>query len=265
MVYIEGTSIGEAYLNALKSIIDKKINRPYIVVDISQPILDTSMKREIEIFSLNPKALLETTPYVVNVKENVYQAFCEFSFPESDPMTGGNLGKDWINGRLQTLLSPKGYYYQALREKHGFDQLESVENRLLCRDKDGKKMHGSSTNALVCQVYFPEEDLRKACVSRPLVKGVRCLSLLQWIPRGDALDLFAVFRSQYFDSKAYGNFTSLALLLFDMCQKTGYEPGILVSIANNYTFDFKKKYRKSLYDHLARNRISIEEEGFDTD
>lgn len=62
----------------------------------------------------------------------------------------------------------------------------------------------------------------------------------------------AVFRSQYFDTKAYGNFIALAILLYKICQKTGYKPGCIVSIANKITFD---GHKNSLCQHFKRNGI----------
>lgn len=56
----------------------------------------------------------------------------------------------------------------------------------------------------------------------------------------------AVFRSQFFDTKAYGNFIALAILLHKMCKATGYDPGAIVSTANKVTFDA----RNDLYKHL---------------
>jgi hypothetical protein len=60
----------------------------------------------------------------------------------------------------------------------------------------------------------------------------------------------AVFRSQFFDTKAYGNFIALAILLHKMCQATGYKPGALVSTANKVTFE---GHKKDLYKHLRTN------------
>jgi len=57
----------------------------------------------------------------------------------------------------------------------------------------------------------------------------------------------AVFRSQFFDTKTYGNFIALAILLYKVCQVTGYKPGAVVSTANKVTFD---AHRNDLYKHL---------------
>ncbi len=108
-------------------------------------------------------------------------------------------------------------------------------------------MHGGGTNALVCQVFLSCVDLKAACRPCPRVPNVRCLAMLDFKPERDRLNLMAVFRSQYFDTKAYGNFIALAILLYNMCQDTGYKPGAIVSTANKITFDV---HRDLLYNHF---------------
>ncbi|BAW32136.1 putative thymidylate synthase [Methanothermobacter sp. MT-2] len=71
-------------------------------------------------------------------------------------------------------------------------------------------------------------------------------------PIKDKLNLMAVFRSQSFDTKAYGNFIALAILLHRMCQAAGYKPGAIVSTANKVTFD---GHKNDLYKHLRANIV----------
>lgn len=122
--------------------------------------------------------------------------------------------------------------------------------RLQARDKKSqKRMHGGSTNALVCQV-FQMKDLKEACLPRPRAPKVACLTQIDFKPKKDKLNLFAVFRSQYFNNKAYGNFISLAILLCKTCEETGYNPGFLVSTANNVTFDGSALKAREIYRSL---------------
>ena len=96
---------------------------------------------------------------------------------------------------------------------------------------------------------MPDEDLKAACQHRPRASGLRCLTQIDFKPKRDELNLMAVFRSQFFDTKAYGNFIALAILLYKICQNTGYKPGAIVSTANNVTFD---GHRDSLYQHFKQ-------------
>jgi len=242
MGYIEGESIGEAYFKALNAILNDKIPHWYLTIHISQPILGTSTSRSIS--SLDIDKLLN----VINVGNKVYDAFIKFKFSKPNGWTNGYSGMDWINGRIKDLLDDQGYYKKSLSNGFSFDQLQEVEKRLSARDKKGNKMHGGSTNALVCSVFLPDEDLKAACQPRPRASGLRCLTQIDFKPIKDELNLMAVFRSQFFDTKAYGNFIALAILLYKMCQNTGYKPGAIVSTANNVTFD---GHKKSLYNHLS--------------
>jgi thymidylate synthase len=243
MSYLEGRSIGEAYVKALESMIKNKVPHWYLTIHISRPIRDTEMEHKISSHEI--KDWLD----IINVEDKVFQAFSIFRFSKVDAWTGGNTGEDWINGRIKDLLHPDGYYNKALRSGYSFDQLKEVEERLCAKDKRGRKMHGGGTNALVCHVFLPHEDLKKACLPRPRASGLRCLAMIDFKPERDNLNLMAVFRSQYFDTKAYGNFIALAILLYKMCQKTGYNPGAIVSTANKITFD---GHENSLYQHLKR-------------
>lgn len=242
MGYIKGESIGEAYFKALKAIVDARSPHWYLMVHISQPILNNSMP----ISSLDVKDWLE----VINVENRIYNAFTKFKFSKKDEWTNGYSGKDWIDGRIQDLFNSQGYYKKGLAEEFSFDQLKEVEKRLSARDKRGRKMHGGSTNAMVCILFSPTEDLKAACRPCPRVEGVRCLTQIDFKPIRDKLNLMAVYRSQFFDTKAYGNFIALAILLCKMCQATGYKPGALVSTANKVTFD---GHEKDLYKHLRAN------------
>lgn len=234
--HVDGESIGEAYFNAL-SLVKEKNPYQYLMVHISKPVCDTSIEKSPQ--SLN----IDEWCKFVNIG-SVFERFSRFNFSKKCEM-GGSSGKDWINDRIKALLHPDGVYYRRLEKQIGM-----VGKRLQAKNKWGKRMHGSSTNALVCHTSSPT-DLEKACKPRPNAKGLPCLTMLDFKPKRDKFSLLAVFRSQYFDTKAYGNFISLAILLYKMCQKTKYEVGVLVSTANNVTFHDKRRISR-IYDFLAK-------------
>jgi len=49
---------------------------------------------------------------------------------------------------------------------------------------------------------LPREDLKAACQPRPRASRLRCLTQIDFKPIRNELNLMAVFRSQYFDTKA---------------------------------------------------------------
>jgi len=241
--YVEGDSIGDSYFKALELLVKKNPYR-HLTVSILQPFFDTSMQE-------SPKSRnIDDWCKILNVG-NIHERFCEFEFFSEKCKTkmGESTGKAWINDRIEALLEPGGEYYGRLEK-----QLEIVEKRLQA------KMPGGCTNALVCQVFLPH-DLEKACVlpPRPRAPNLPCLIMLDFKPkiinRVSRLSLFAVYRSQFFDTKAYGNFVSLAILLYRMCQKTECKPGLIVSTANNATF-CDERQKRPLYDFLKNGKMT---------
>ena len=95
-------------------------------------------------------------------------------------------------------------------------------------------MHGSSTNALVAQV-FNEADLNQACVPRPNANHMACLTQLQFHPVRDTLHLHQSFRSQWVDLKAFGNLVAGAVQLQKVAAQTDYTPGWVISYVRNAT------------------------------
>jgi hypothetical protein len=239
--FVERESIGEAYFVALDFIVNKKFPYHYLTLHISQPVLISPTG------NLPSSLDVDDWREIINLERSIYKGFSTFEFSEKCS-SGGSSGKDWINDRVRALLDPAGKYQERLHT-----QIEDVKKRLKARNKAGGKMHGSSTNALVCQVFVPDKDLVKACEPRPLAKNLPCLTQIDFKPKGDKLNLFSIWRSQYFDTKAYGNLISLAILLCKICHETGYRPGFLVSTANNLTFQTRKA--KELCERLHSSRL----------
>jgi len=205
--YIEGESIGDAYLKAFTTKLNEENEFLYLIIHIKKPIKEIKNK-EISDSNLDIENWLD----VINVGEKVYETFIKFEFSKKEEKwSKGNSGKDWINGRIKDLLHSDGYYNKALRKGYSIDQLEAVRKRLT------ELPHSSSTNALVCNV-FSSEDLKKAC-NTLMAPNIRCLTQIDFKPVKKNLNLIATFRSQYFDTKAYGNLIALAILLYDMCKK----------------------------------------------
>jgi len=233
--YLSGENIGDTYLEALQLLVGRKYMSQHLTLSILQPLFNTTGQE-------TPRGLdVDTWSSTLNLG-SVYQRFCSFLFSRKTG-TGESSGKAWINDRIRALVDDQGFYHKRLA-----NQLTMVEKRLNIRNRKGERMHGSSTNALICQT-FQFEDLRKACKPRPNTGGLPCLVMLDFKPKRDKLNLMAVFRSQFFDTKAYGNLISLAILLHQISQKTGYQTGSILSTANNVTFDDRKQI-KQLYKHL---------------
>ena len=66
MSYLEGKSIGEAYIKALESIMENKVPHWYLTIHISRPICDTQMEHEIS--SLEIRDWLD----IINIEDKVF-------------------------------------------------------------------------------------------------------------------------------------------------------------------------------------------------
>jgi hypothetical protein len=220
--YVEKESIGAAYQKAL----DVALGHPsHLTIHISEPVASVSDVPESDSFD-DWEDVLNLGP--------IYESYRDFVFSEDDSASSGGCsdsqngcpsgrtGKDWIDTRIDEQFCGK---FNA--QSH--DALQQVKERL----KQGGQP-GSWSNALVVQVY-QSEDLDKATSS--FYAGSSCLTQMQFKIEHNKLNLFATFRSQYFDTKAYGNLIALAMLLARVCQETGYEPGYLVETANNAILD----------------------------
>lgn len=209
--YVAASDIGAAYTALLKSRVQERSPHDYHVVHIADPVSSTDYDE----FSIERDHWLE----IVNAGE----ALSRF---ESYEFHDGSTGRYWVQDRIEELFG--GLYADRLTDPR--NQVEMVVDRL----KIGN--HGQTTNALVAQPYHLEPDLEKATHGRPLASDIPCLTQLQFKPKRKKLNLYVTFRSQYIDTKCYGNLISLALLLAEICRRTGYEPGYMVEEVHNPIF-----------------------------
>jgi hypothetical protein len=234
--YVEEDSIGAAYQRAL----DVALDHPsHLTIHISEPVVSVSDVPESD--------SLDDWGDVLNLGP-IYESYCNFVFSEDGSASSGGCsgsqsgcssgrtGKDWIDTRIDEQFCGKF-------DAQSHDALEQVKQRL----KQGGQP-GSWSNALVVQVY-QSEDLDEATNS--FYARASCLTQMQFKIERNQLNLFATFRSQYFDTKAYGNLIALAMLLARVCEETGYEPGYIVETANNAILDDEKTAQKLREEMLS--------------
>ncbi|ARS90791.1 hypothetical protein [Natrarchaeobaculum aegyptiacum] len=209
--HIIAPDIGTAYTELLESRVEGQCPYDYHVIHIADPVSTTDYDE----FSL------ERTNWTEIV--NAGDALSRF---ESYEFNDGSAGRYWLQDRVEELF--EGLYGERLTGPP--NQIEMIVDRL------DQGNHGQTTNALVAQPYQLEPDLEKATHGRPLAADIPCLTQLQFKPRRDKLHLYTTFRSQYVDTKCYGNLISLALLLAEVCRRTEYDPGYMVEGVHNPIF-----------------------------
>lgn len=233
--YVAASDIGEVYTALLESRVQGTSPYDYHVVHISNPVSSIDYNE----FSIERDRWLE----IVNVGEPLSR-FESFEFND------GSTGRYWVQDRIEELFG--GLYADRLTAPR--NQVEMIIDRLR------KKTHGQTTNALVAQPFQLEPDLEKATHGRPLAADIPCLTQMQFKPRKEKLHLYTTFRSQYVDTKCYGNLISLGLLQAEVCRKAGYEPGYMVEVVHNPIFRNSKDARhlsSVLSDNAPEKNLSI--------
>jgi len=229
--HVVGRDIGTAFTRVLDSRLKNVFPHRYRTIHISEPVTT---------FDSLP-AGLDWDEWQEHI--NAGEALSGF---ESYEFHDGTTGRYWVQDRIEELFD--GMYASRLAGGDRGNQIEQITERL----KQGN--HGQTTNALVAQVFQQEPDLRHATHGRPLAPDMACMTQLQFRPQQDTLNLYAIFRSQYLDTKCYGNLISLAALLAVVCQRSGYEPGYILETAHNTTFR-NHEDAQELHRVLTRNEV----------
>jgi len=176
------------------------------MVEIEKPLIDYDRKvdEDLRLGSLN-------------LNLNLHNKFKEFVFDD------GKSGSWWIKNRINELFS--GLYHKAIVN---YNQLDFVEDAL---KKIKNRKYTWISNRLLCLTFDPrDKHLNHIHLARQPVPP--CLTLVDFKPERNNLHLIASWLAQYFDTKAYGNLISLAMLLEQVCRNTGYNSGRLISIAH---------------------------------
>jgi len=176
------------------------------MVEIEKPLIDYDRKvdEDLRLGSLN-------------LNLNLHNKFKEFVFDD------GKSGSWCIKNRINELFS--GLYHKAIVN---YNQLDFVEDAL---KKIKNRKYTWISNRLLCLTFDPrDKHLNHIHLARQPVPP--CLTLVDFKPERNNLHLIASWRAQYFDTKAYGNLISLAMLLEQVCRNTGYNSGRLISIAH---------------------------------
>jgi len=217
-MYVTEDDISSAYLESLEKVV--KQNYVFaLMIRVREPIVNSDLVDE----ELNLSG--------ININQNLHNKFKSFVFRD------GKSGRWWIKDRVRELF--EGIYHRAIVN---YGQLEFAQKTL----KEIKNRRYSwSSNRLLCLTFDPKDKyLNHTHSSRQPLPP--CLTLIDFKPEKDTLHLIASWRAQYFDTKAYGNLISLAILLDEVCKNTGYTSGNLVSIAHKAILKDKKDAKRLL-------------------
>jgi len=163
----------------------------------------------------------------LNLDKERHEKYKKFNFE-------GRSGEWWIGNRIDELF--RGLYHRAIANH---DQLDFVQNALK-QIKTGR--YTWCTNRLLCLTFDAENSqFSHLHLSRQPIPP--CLTMLDFKRERNQLHLIASWRAQCFDTKAYGNLISLALMLKEVCRNVDLQPGHLISIAHKAFFKNSKNAR----------------------
>ena len=184
----------------------------------------------------------------LNLDPEIDRAFRDFTFPPTGKEKVGKTGDWWISNRMNALLDERGEYYPRL---HRNRQYEKVLSSL----QDYQRQTWNA-NCYVLVLFDPASDLHCSKTNPTIITRMPkppCLTMLQFLPRINKLSLYAHFRAQYIDTKAYGNILSLAELLQRVCSQTGFEVGSLHNVASKLIARHNAKTVRKLHRRLKRS------------
>jgi len=234
------SDIATAYRESLEKVLMTHEKYIFGLVTVMQkPLLD-NIDEKVDIIESEIKGLTRTYELIgLNLDKRVHERFKEFLLYEKRGRKW--YGKDKIADRIFELLDKDGTYRKALdREiKNGKSLLDYVKEHI-GRGKIKGKIH----NTLLCTVF---DSNKHACYPK-----APCLLSIDFKPEGRRLHLIASWRSQFVNTKAYGNFISLAMLLRDVCKETSFQPGRLISIAHKAILE-EGVQNQSLLNKLKQN------------
>lgn len=213
--HIIQADLTSAYVDSLKMV----VKNGYIfglTTEVERPILrSVHVDDELDLSGLN-------------LNKEIHRRYEGFNFD-------GTTGKWWIENRIHELFG--GLYHKAIC-KH--EQLGFVQNALK-KIETGK--YTWCSNRLLC-LTFDHRDKYTSHLHLSRQPIPPCLTLLDFKPEQKKLHQIASWRAQYFDTKAYGNLISLAIMLRKVCENTGYKPGHVISIANKAILKDKKNAKR---------------------
>jgi len=219
--YVVEDDITSAYFKSLQ----KVFKQGYVfalTTEVKEPIsnFDSSVDESLNLIGLN-------------LDRERHEKYKKFDFD-------GKSGAWWISNRINELF--KGLYHRAVTNRN---QLDFVQNALQ-HIRTGRYMW--CTNRLLCITFDAENNhLSHLHLSRQPIPP--CLTTLDFKRERNQLHLISSWRAQYFDTKAYGNLISLAMLLREVCKKTGFQSGHLISMAHKAILK-KSKNAEQLINEL---------------
>jgi len=213
---IEGNSVAECWLGALKALVDQqKRELSPVIIKINntkiRPSYADDLERDLNNFLVsNGHTEIETTAGTI--------------FPKSLSGGGESIFERykaiWKYVRKES-KNRRGTYFQRMISfgdltGNGVNQLQHIIETYNGIDGERKPVHRRS--ALIATIFDPTLDH----TPQPML-GFPCLQQVCFVPHGKNMQMNAVYAMQYLCSRAYGNYTGLMRLGEFMANEMGLE------------------------------------------
>jgi hypothetical protein len=163
----------------------------------------------------------------------------------------------------QRLHDPENYFNRLVaypgRDGEPFNQLEYIVDRLLQQRRPRKGGRGGPLSSAY-EVGLTVPDGGELRVQAPgkdrKLMSFPCLSQISFTLDGEVLNLAALYRNQYFVSRAYGNYIGLARIGGFIAQEVGVELGEVLCVATHADAQFGD-FTKGRVEQLARSLRAV--------
>lgn len=160
---------------------------------------------------------------------NRFSTVEDVSVSKTSPLTGGDTVGHWVEDRMIEQLDG-GYWGQSS---------EAIEEII---DRGLNGYPGNRRNALIANLF--DESDRQRAMKAPQVKGLPCVSHLQFTTDFGTLGLCMTLRSQFFGLKGLGNLVASGALLAYVARQADYQVGEVREEVHNVTTHDGENVRK---------------------
>lgn len=145
--------------------------------------------------------------------------------------------------RVQRRMDSDSYFNRLVAypgpDGEPFNQLEYIVDRLI-KQRKPRERGGPMSSAYEVGLTAPGGDLRVQAPGRDRnIMSFPCLSQISFTLDGDVLNLAALYRNQYFVTRAYGNYLGLARIGDFIAHEVGAQLGEVLCLATHADAQFE--------------------------
>lgn len=247
--FVAGADVSMAWLAAVRHLLAQPGGQcSNLGVSIADPTAERAdLRQEVEAFSEDARRRGREIPQIDSVAGTIFPR--SFYCPSAaDPEA--HLYE--LERRIRTVVrrhpqNRGGTYFERLvaypvADGREFNQLHHVLERLRSSAAHGRR----NGNQYELSVFHPERD--------PYPVGFPCLSHVSVTLRDGKLDATAIYRNQYFVTRAYGNYLGLGEVLRFLANESGFAVGEFLCVASHARLELGTYGRarvKGLVDRCA--------------